>query len=195
MCPSRSCYWNLSSSRRSIIIEVKITTEIMQEAKRRNVEYYKRFGNSGTHRTNKERQRMTGYLAEACIRAKFSEIQYSDDYTVDFMLKNSSIDSKAQGCNSKPLDHYSATLYEEQKDRQTDYYIFSRVKNDFTVVWICGIASKKKFFKIATLKKAGTKTNNFTYDQSRYETQYKDLGDMYKFMEWHRERLSKNDRS
>ena len=83
------------------------------------------------------------------------------------------------------LCHYNATLYEEQKDRQADYYIFSRVKNDFTVVWICGIASKKKFFKIATLKKAGTKNNIFTYDQSRYETQYKDLGDMYKFMKWH----------
>ena len=168
------------------MIEVIITSDILEEAKKRNEEYYARFGDAGTHRTNKQRQRMTGYLAEACIRYTFPEIKYSDDYFVDFILDSSTIDSKAQGCNSKPLDFYSATLYEEQKNRDTDYYIFSRVKNDFTVAWICGIASKTKFFQIATLKEAGHKTNNFTYDQSRYELEYKKLGDMYSFMEWHK---------
>lgn len=168
-----------------MIIEIDITSEIFNEAEARNKEYYNRFGNNGTHRTNKQRQRMTGYLAEACVRKTFPAIQYSDNYLVDFILDSKTIDSKAQGCNSKPLDFYSATLYEEQRNRDTDYYIFSRVKNDFTVAWICGIVSKNKFFKTATLKEAGHKTNNFTYDQSRYELQYKDLGDMYKFMEWH----------
>lgn len=169
-----------------MILEVKITPEIFTEAQQRNHEYYKRFGNTGTHRTNKDRQRMTGYLAEACIRSKFTCIKYSDDYNVDFMLEDSTIDSKAQGCNSRPKDFFSATLYEEQKNRDTDYYIFSRVKNDFSMAWICGIISKQKFFKIAQLKQAGHQTNNFTYDQSRYEVEYKDLGDMYAFMDWHK---------
>jgi len=173
------------------MIEVIITPEILSEAKERNDTYYERFGHSGTHRTNKERQRMTGYLAEACIHSEFPEIKYSDDYFVDFILDSSTtIDSKAQGCNTKPLDFYSATLYEEQRNRDTDYYIFSRVKNDFSKTWICGIASKQKFFKIAKLKQAGTKTNNFTYDQSRYEVQYNQLGDIYKFIKWHNETRS-----
>jgi len=169
------------------MIEVIITSEILEEAKKRNEEYFNRFGHSGTHRTNKDRQRMTGYLAEACIHDTFPEIKYSDNYLVDFMLNSSSIDSKAQGCNSKPLDFYSATLYEEQRNRDTNYYIFSRVKNDFSIAWICGIISKVKFFQVAKLKEAGTKTNNFTYDQSRYELEYKDLGDMYRFLDWHNE--------
>lgn len=168
------------------MIEVQITQPIFEEARKRNDQYYNRFGHAGTHRTNKERQRMTGYLAEACIRSEFPIIEYSDDYDVDFILDFSTIDSKAQGCNAKPKDYYSATLYEEQKNRDTDYYIFSRVKNDFTVAWICGIISKHKFFKIADLKEAGHKTNNFTYDQSRYEVEYKDLGDMYAFLDWHK---------
>ena len=167
------------------MIEVIITEAIFKEAESRNQKYYKKFGNAGTHRTNQDRQRMTGYLAEACIYDTFPEIKYSDNYLVDFLLGSTTIDSKAQGCNTKPLDFYSATLYEEQRDRDTDYYIFSRVKNDFTVSWICGIASKIKFFQIATLKEAGHRTNNFTYDQSRYEVQYKNLGDMYNFLDWH----------
>ena len=99
------------------MIDVIITPEILSEAKKRNEEYFNRFGHSGTHRTNKERQRMTGYLAEACIHNKFPQIKYSDDYFVDFVLDSTTIDSKAQGCNSKPLGYYSATLYEEQKNQ------------------------------------------------------------------------------
>ena len=60
----------------------------------------------------------------------------------------------------------------------TDFYIFNRVKNDSSCVWICGIISKQRFFNIAKLKKAGTKCNNFTYNQSRYEIQYEDLTDL-----------------
>jgi|SRR6056300_1684032 hypothetical protein len=168
------------------MIEVTITENIMSEAKKRNEAFYRKFGHSGTHRLNKNRQRMTGYLAEACIANLFPEIKYSEDYLVDFMLDENSIDSKAQGCNSKPLDYYSATLYEEQKNRDTNYYIFSRVKNDFSKAWICGVISKEKFFKIATLKNAGHQTNNFVYDQSRYEVQYRCLGNVYDFLQWHK---------
>lgn len=160
---------------------------MIEEAKERNKKFYKMFGHRGTHRLDKEKQRKTGYLAEAAIIHAYPEISYAESHSVDFILKNSdTIDSKAQGCNGKPLPHYSATLYEEQKNRATDYYIFSRVKNDFSAVWICGIISKKKFFKIAQLKKAGTQTNNFTYDQSRYEIQYNQLADINTFLNWHK---------
>lgn len=165
-----------------MILEVIITPEIYNEAFNRNLEFQKRFGNSGTHRTNKDRQRMTGYLAESCIRSAFPMLEYSKDDSVDFTLEDITLDSKAQGCNYKPQNHFTATLYEEQKQRKVDYYIFSRVKNDFSIAWICGIISKQSFFDIATLAVAGTKTNNFIYDQSRYEIPYNKLTDIKDFM-------------
>ncbi|MFN9957399.1 MAG: hypothetical protein ACK55I_30200 [bacterium] len=165
------------------IIPVKITKQIFDEATNRNIKYKNKFGNIGTHRINKDRQRMTGYLAEACIRSLYPEIKYSDSDVVDFILNDITLDSKAQGCNSKPLDYFSATLYEEQKSRNTDYYIFSRVKNDFTIAWICGIISQSKFFDLAKFAPAGTQTNNFTYDQGRYEIPYKDLDNINTFIE------------
>jgi hypothetical protein len=132
---------------------------------------------------------MTGYLAEVCIKNTFSALQYSDNFAVDFIYNGASLDSKAQGCNSKPLIAYAATLYEEQKSRNADYYIFSRVKNDFTICWICGIISKVKFFKIAQLRPAGSVTSNFTYDQSRYEIKYKDLKGVDEFLVWYENKL------
>jgi len=164
------------------MIEIKVTEKILKEAKERNKEFFDKFGNHGTHRTN-ERQRMTGYLAESAIKSAYP-LEYSDSWEVDFTFQDNTIDSKAQGCNSKPQGYYSATLYEEQVNRATDYYIFSRVMNDFSLVWIAGIISKKRFLNIAELKPAGTKTNNFVYDQGRYEIEYKDLKDIGDFIQW-----------
>jgi len=164
-------------------IDIKITKNIFDKAQQRNEKYKNKYGNAGTHRINKDRQRMTGYLAEAAITDRFAQIKYSKNDVVDFVLGGVTIDSKAQGCNSRPLMSYSATLYEEQKNRQTDFYIFSRVKNDFSMIWICGIISKPKFFDEAKLIPVGTKNNNFTYDQSRYEIQYNQLEDLTIFME------------
>ena len=127
------------------ILAINITPEIYQEAENRNLSYKNKYGNSGTHRLNKDRQRMTGYLAEASIKSYFPQLNYSDNDNVDFIIDSITIDSKAQGCNTKPLDNYVGTLYEEQKTRDVDYYIFSRVKNDFSVAWICGAISKKDF--------------------------------------------------
>lgn len=165
------------------IISVKVTQKILNDAKDRNEQYKKKYGNCGTHRLNSDRQRMTGYLAEAAIVDIFSGIKYSNNDNVDFLFGSITLDSKAQGCNSKPLSHYTATLYEEQKFRPVDYYIFSRVKNDFSIVWICGLISKQKFFNIAKLAPSGTETNNFVYDQSRYEIEYNQLENIKNFVE------------
>jgi hypothetical protein len=164
------------------VLTINITPEIYQEAEKRNLSYKKRYGNTGTHRLNKDRQRMTGYLAEASIRSYFPKLNYSDNDNVDFIIDSITIDSKAQGCNTKPLDNYVGTLYEEQKARDVDYYVFSRIKNDFSIAWICGAISKKDFFDLSTLVKAGTTNNNFTYDQSRYEIQYNKLIDIKSFL-------------
>ena len=163
-------------------LTINITPDIYQEAEQRNLSYKKKYGNTGTHRLNKDRQRMTGYLAEASIRSYFPQLNYSDNDNVDFIIDSITIDSKAQGCNSKPLDNYVGTLYEEQKTRDVDYYIFSRIKNDFSIAWICGVISKKDFFDLSILVEAGTTNNNFTYDQSRYEIQYSKLIDIKSFL-------------
>lgn len=166
------------------IVRINVTPEIKKEAQERNEAFKKKYGNRGTHRLDKNRQRETGYLAEAAINSYCKNLSYSDDDKVDFIMNDSTIDSKAQGCNVEPKGYFAATLYEDQKNREVDFYIFSRVKNDSTAVWICGVISKEEFFTRAKLIKAGTKNNNFTYDQSRYELTYNDLTSI---KEWERD--------
>lgn len=159
-------------------LEVFITPEMMQEAEERNNLFYKKYGNVGTNRLDKKNQRITGYLAEIAIKSCFNKIKYSDIDDVDFISNNSkqiTFDSKAQGCNGKPKINYVGTLYENQKNRNCDILIFSRVKNTHDYVWITGFITKKQFLNVSKLIPKGTKNNNFTYDESRYELEYSEL--------------------
>lgn len=158
-------------------IEVFITNDMKKEADERNMAFFKKYGNSGTNRIDKKNQRITGYLAEVAIKHTFQKLIYSEDDNVDFLScsKKITFDSKAQGCNSKPKLDYVGTLYESQKNRKFDMLIFSRVKNTHDIVWITGIISKNDFLKKSKLIPKGTKNNNFTYDESRYEIEYGEL--------------------
>jgi len=156
-------------------VEVTLTKEMIANAEKRNHEFFKKLGNTGTHRTDKSRQRMTGYLAEMAVKEVYSKLEFSKDPKVDFFLKDVTFDVKAQGCNSAPGLSFVGTLYEEQADREVGFYIFCRVKNDSSKVWITGFISKKSFLDKAKLIPAGTRNNNFTYDQSRYEIEYRNL--------------------
>jgi hypothetical protein len=161
--------------KQSDFIEFEILPEYLEEAQNRNKLFFEKYGNAGTHRKNKDRQRMTGYLAEIAIKNTFTKLEYSDTDNVDFIFKDKTFDAKAQGCNSKPYPDYVATLYEEQKERPVDFYIFNRVKNDFSLVWICGIISKKEFLEKSILIPAGVMRHNFVYDNPRFELEFKNL--------------------
>ena len=161
--------------KQSDFIEFEIFPEHLEEAEARNKLFYKKYGNAGTHRTDKSRQRITGFLAEIAIKNTFTKLDYSEYDEVDFIFKDKTFDSKAQGCNSIPLPHYVATYYEEQKKRNVDFLIFSRVKNDFSLVWICGIISKKEFLEKSILIPAGVMRHNFVYDNPRFELEFKNL--------------------
>ena len=71
------------------MVEVEVTKFMLDEANQRNKKFYEMFGHTGTHRSNKQRQRITGYLAEAAISNTYADIVYAEGYSVDFVLKNS----------------------------------------------------------------------------------------------------------
>jgi hypothetical protein len=158
-------------------LQVIVTKEMLEEANERNEFFYKKYGNSGTNRLDKKNQRITGYLAEVAIKHSFKKLNYSNSDDVDFISQSKIItfDSKAQGCNGKPKIDYVGTLYENQKHRKCDILIFSRVKNTHDLVWITGFITKKEFLSVSNLIPKGTKNNNFTYDDSRYELKYNSL--------------------
>lgn len=156
-------------------IEVKVSPEMLLDAEIRNKEFYNRFGNRGTHLAHVTNQRTTGYLAEMAVKAVFTDLEFSEDYNIDFILNGASFDVKAQGCNVPPKLYHNVTLCEEQATREVDFYIFCKVKNDHSKVWIAGFIPKTKFLDKSELKPIGTVGITFVYDFARYEIQCKEL--------------------
>jgi len=60
------------------IVRINVTPEIKKEAQERNETFKKKYGNRGTHRLDKNRQRETGYLAEAAINSYCKNLSYSN---------------------------------------------------------------------------------------------------------------------
>jgi hypothetical protein len=163
-------------------IEVDVTSDMIEKTESRNETFFKRLGNTGTHRIGHTRQRVTGYLAEMAVKEIYPKLEFSQDPNIDFVFGKITFDVKAQGCNSEPMSNYVGTLYEEQASRAVDLYVFTRVRNDSKKVWVTGLISKPHFFDLAKLVPAGKVNNNFKYDQSRYEIEYNKLIKPGKFL-------------
>jgi len=172
---------NSYRSNPSGFLEITVTHEIYQVAQNRNEEFFAICGNKGRLRDN-ESQRMTGFLAEAAINSVLPFLGFSNDSRFDFIFGNLTFDAKATGCNGPPRPDFDAMLYEYQMERNVDYYIFNRVKNDFSKVWITGFVSKKDFMKMAKYIPAGQKNQNFTYDQPRFTVQYQNMTKPFDFV-------------
>jgi len=148
---------------------VEVTPDILEEAKERNKKFFNSFGNSGTHRMDKDNQRITGYLAEAAINHSIPTLTYSNNNAYDFINPiGKTFESKAQSGNGKPYPYFAATTYPEQ-ELPCDFLIFSRVLNNLSKVYICGFISIPDYKRIRQYIEANTPNNNFMYKEARWQ--------------------------
>jgi hypothetical protein len=161
-------------------IEIDVTKEMMDEAMERMRIAHAKHGDGGTYRLDKKNQKKTGYLAETAAKYAFSKLKYyenelGESEKYDLIGKNNvTFDVKACGCNSKPRVEYVGNVYTSQKCL-SDIFIFSRVKNDFTKVWITGFIGRQEYQKESKIMKKGHDGANFQYEEPRYEMKYKDM--------------------
>jgi hypothetical protein len=158
------------------IIDVFVTQEMIKEAEAR-IEYfdkkYKHKNGVGTYRKEKN-QKMTGYLAEAAVNHKFDKLKYytEDDDRHDFISKAGiTFNVKSLGCKCRPKPNFVANVYTDGK-YFSEWYIFARVKYDFSVVWIAGIIPKDEFLKKAVIREKGYQGANFVYREPRFELEF-----------------------
>jgi hypothetical protein len=100
-------------------------------------------------------QKYLPFLKPASVRNK-------EYVNFDFVLPNGKrVDVKSKGnCKVAPTIDYDCTIPVNQKNQQTDFYIFTRISSDVSKGWICGIISKKNFFEVCKLRKKGEPYNN-----------------------------------
>lgn len=156
-------------------IEVKITPEMIEEAEERNKTKKAIYGTLKTRRTKSTRARMTGFIGEVAAKKVFQKLSYSDENDVDLVSKDNKItfDVKSNGGNTNPQLTHCATIYE--KNYPCGVYIFAKVLNDFSKLWITGFIPKQELVEKVKLVPKGTVRIGYVCEDDRYELEYSHL--------------------
>lgn len=89
-------------------------------------------------------------------------ISNTKDY--DLIMPNGiTIDVKTGICNSVPQLNYAVNVAAFNINQMCDYYLFFRIKEDFSDAWMLGALSKKEYFRIAVKRDFKQRDPNDTH--------------------------------
>ena len=150
-------------------IEVKIT-QGMKDFAERKFKRIKIDPSKNLNRFGSEGKRIfEGYLGEAMVCSHF-HMEDVDDYEYDSMLNNNKIEIKTISGKFKPPPYYLATvnscLEGEQRKQNSDYYVFTRILNDYSLGWIVGFIECDEFFRIGHFVKKGETYENMLFEKA-----------------------------
>ena len=155
------------------MIQVEIKKEWVEEAKKKA----KEMGHL-RHSILKGNGNLTGFVGEFMV-ADFLKAKIENTYDYDITKCDFKIDVKSKKCTSIPKPEYDCSVPAYNTKQKCDYYVFTRIMDDFKTGWICGIISKENFFKNARLYKKGEvdKSNWMEFKEDSYNMEIKDLLD------------------
>ena len=115
-----------------------------------------------------EKRIFEGYIGEKIIM-DFLNIQNNDDtYEYDLLSKKGKkLEIKTVSCKFKPKPNYLCTVNSHKIDgihkQKADYYIFLRIKNDYSLAWILGWYPCEDFFNAGKFVPKGKDFGKFKF--------------------------------
>lgn len=158
-----------------MVVEVNITDDMVLKARKLSSEM-------GVLRNSimKGDGNIYGFLGELMV-ANYFGVFPANSYDYDLILPNGmSVDVKTKSTSVKPKLVYDCSIAAYNTKQQCDAYVFCRVKNNMTVGWILGYATKKDYFKRASLLKKGDfdPSNNFSVKADCYNMKISELNNI-----------------
>lgn len=133
------------------IIECEVTPEIFLKAREKAVA----MGNLKNSIT-RGGGNLAGFIGELLVLEYLKGEELDNTYDYDIIYEGIKIDVKTKRTSVKPLEHYECSIAKLNTKQKCDVYVFTRVKNDYSVGWILGFMDKEEYFKKATFLKKGT---------------------------------------
>lgn len=109
---------------------------------------------------------VTGMLGEIVCRDYLKAAHVGQKvYSHDLELDGVTIDVKSKRCSSAPLPEYVATVLAKDGKLavKADRLLFTRVMDDFSLVYITGWLTTRQFKRRSTLTPAGTREGGFLH--------------------------------
>jgi len=139
----------------SDIIEIPVTTPIMTMAHTKSID----MGILKNSITNGEGN-LAGFIGEGLVFEYLMNnaemVSWENTFEYDLILnKDIRIDVKTKRTSVKPKINYDCSVV-ANKRQDCDVYVFTRVKNDFSVGWLLGYLPAKEYFEVANFMEKGT---------------------------------------
>jgi|TARA_R100001443_G_scaffold116619_1_gene137612 hypothetical protein len=114
--------------------------------------------------------RMTGCLGEIAVKTFLPRSRFVGNkiYDYDITYKKQKIEVKSKSCGGIPKPEYNAFVNcKENFEFKNDFFFFTRVKRDFSFVYIVGWIPTKTFLKESSFVKRGESDDSgFVYKSS-----------------------------
>jgi len=136
------------------ILEMNVTTDIITEAHSKATEmgvlHKSITGGAGN---------LAGFVGEGLVAQYFRnmevEVDTTNTYEYDMLANGSRVDVKTKRTSVKPRPDYECSI-SDGKRQACDIYVFTRVKNDYSVGWLLGYMPSDEYFEVANFMEKGT---------------------------------------
>lgn len=133
-----------------MILELPITEDVLQQAKLRHKEMPQLknsiTGNKGL---------LHGLVGEIIV-ANYLNADIIGDYDYDLLKNGIRLEVKTKVVTSPPLDHFEVSIANFNIKQQCDYYLFTRIMDDFSAGWFLGAMPKNVYLTRSRELKKGT---------------------------------------
>jgi hypothetical protein len=132
------------------------------------------------HSITHGRGNIHGALGEIIVAERIgATIVSATEYDYDLLINDLRIDVKTKRCTSLPHGDYDCSIFTTNLHQQCDYYVFTRILNDFSQAWLMGAIRKSDFFRLARFYRAGSPDPNshlgFCFKDDCYNLRYDKL--------------------
>ena len=124
---------------------------------------------------------VAGFLGELVVHDMLGGI-YKSTIHYDIVIDGKKYDVKTKRCTSSPLLNYDCSISGHNPNQNCDYYIFTRVLENYKTCWVLGYMSKSEYFEKARFCRKGDvdeKSNmNWRFKADCYNLEIKELYDI-----------------
>ena len=152
------------------MIEIIITNEMIVSAKLKSDSVKFDSGKKSNRFGFEKNRTFVGYLGEQMVMQHLKTSVDIDDYEYDLIYNDIKIEVKTISCKFKPRLDYFCTVNSCNdigvRKQSADYYIFTRILNDYSIGWILGYMKCDDFFKRGKyIEKGSEPINGLTFEK------------------------------
>jgi len=154
-----------------MIFEVKIT-DLMRQRSQEKAEEMGSLNNSILNGSGN----YAGFLGEEIVNDYINGV-IENTYDYDIIKYGLKFDVKSKQTIVVPRIHYDCSVPDFNPNQKCDFYIFTRILDDFSIGWILGFISKERFYQEARFMRKGQMdgSNDYIVKSDCYNLEIKRL--------------------